>query len=70
MNSNKLRGEIVSQGFTLAEFSKASGIKVTSLYRKLKGLSEFDRAEIEAIIGLLHLSPEQTENIFFTRKVS
>lgn len=65
MNANKLRGEIVAKGYSLKEFSDIVGIKRTALYRKLNGITEFDRAEIERIVIALDLTAEQTGDIFF-----
>lgn len=65
MNSNKLRGEIVAHGYSLSSFSDAIGIKRTALYRKLKGITEFDRSEIERIADALSLSAAQIKDIFF-----
>ena len=67
MNANKLRGEIIARGYTIKQFSDIVGIKRTALYRKLNGITEFDRAEIERIVIALDLTAEQTGDIFFAR---
>lgn len=65
MNGNKLKGLIVSQGYTIKKFSELVGIKRTALYRKLNGISEFDRLEMSRIINVLNLSATQLSEIFF-----
>jgi predicted transcriptional regulator len=65
MNSNLLKGEAVAKGFTLKELSDKAEIKIITLYRKLRGLGEFNRAEIERIINVLDLTDEKTMEIFF-----
>lgn len=70
MDANLLRGAIVAHGYTLLEFSEAVGIKRTALYRKLRGITEFDRSEIERIIAVLDLTADQVNDIFFTPRVS
>ena len=65
INSNLLKGKIVENGLSLKEFSERTGIKKTALYRKLSGISEFNRKEIEIIAIELNLNKEQICNIFF-----
>lgn len=70
MNSNLLRGKIVEKGLNLKQFSYKTGIKKSALYRKLAGISEFNRKEIEIMAKELNLDKEQIYNIFFANKVS
>lgn len=70
LNSNLLKGKIIENGLTLAQFSELSKIKRTALYRKLSGKVEFTRIEIEKTAEVLHLSPVQVKDIFFAAKVS
>lgn len=70
MNYNKLKGKIIEKGYSMKQFSEAIGISHVSLYRKLKGIREFDRNEIEKISELLCLDNVQIIDIFFNQKVS
>ena len=65
-NSNLLKYEIMENGYTLQDFSSKVGIKRTALYRKLRGITEFNCSEISNIISTLNLSPEKTIAIFFS----
>ncbi len=70
MDCNKLKGKIIEKGYSMKSFSSAVGISAVSLYRKMKGIREFDRDEIEKIVELLSLENEQIVEIFFNKKVS
>ena len=70
MDCNKLKGKIIEKGYSMKSFSSAVGISSVSLYRKMKGIREFDRNEIEKIVELLSLENEQIVDIFFNKKVS
>ena len=70
MNINLLRGKIIEMGYNLKSFSKATGINLASLYRRLSGQVEFDRKEIDVISKVLCLDSDQLYDIFFARKVS
>lgn len=70
MNKDLLKGKIIAAGMSLADFSKRSGIKKNSIYRKLSGKTEFSRSEIEKISDILNLSCNEIMQIFFANKVS
>ena len=70
MNVNLLKAKIIEKGFTIKNFSEATGIKKSALYRKMSGISEFDRKEIEIISNTLSLTDKQICDIFFTDKVA
>lgn len=65
MKSNALRGKIVERGMTIGEFCNRAGFVRSTFDRKLSGISEFDRDEIERIARELDLTAEETCNIFF-----
>lgn len=62
---NELKAEVVRQGLTLDELSNAIGINPASLSRKMSGVSDFYRGEIEKIVQVLHLSGDDVLRIFF-----
>lgn len=70
MNANELRGKITARGMTIQEFCDRFGFARSTFDRKLNGLSEFDRDEIERIIDALELTWDDARMIFFTNKVT
>ena len=48
------------------DVSNALSINGSTLYRKMAGISDFTRAEIEKLRELLSLSVKEAEAIFFT----
>lgn len=62
---NELKAEVVRQGMTLDELSNMIGINPASMSRKMNGVSDFYRGEIEKIVQALHLSGDDVLRIFF-----
>ena len=52
------------------DVSDALSINGSTLYRKMKGESDFTRAEIERLRKLLSLSAEEAEAIFFAEELA
>lgn len=65
MNADKIRGKIAENRMTVSSFCSAAGFNRSTFDRKMRGESEFDRAEIERIISILHLTDDETRIIFF-----
>ncbi len=65
MNKNLLYSEIVKNGFTWADVAKEIGVNPVTLYRKVKGESDFTRAEVQKIKAFLNLDFSDVEKIFF-----
>ena len=70
MNIKKLRAKMVENGYTLKTLSKAMGLSISTIQRKVSGTCEFSRDEIEKLSKVLKLNSEQIIDIFFTLKVS
>ena len=70
MKRNVLRGKIVEHGLTIGEFCKRTNISRSTFDRKMNGDSEFNRDEISRMIAELHLSADETRNIFFADGVT
>lgn len=64
MNHLKLKGRIIEHGMTMDEFSKAVGIARSTLWRKMKH-NGFTVDEMNKSVAILHLSPNETMEIFF-----
>lgn len=70
MNANELRGKIVANGMNVGSFCERFDFNRSTFDRKLSGLSEFNRNEIERIVHALSLSPDDIRNIFFADEVT
>ena len=76
MNAKKLKAKILLMGKTiemlLKELDDIHGIKMdrSTFYRKMNGISEFDRREIIGISIVLNMSDDEIMDIFFEEKVS
>lgn len=70
MNTDKLRGKIVENRMNIGEFCRAAGFVRSTFERKMNGVSEFNRDEIERIISILHLNDDETRKIFFENIVA
>lgn len=68
-NYSKLIGKIAEKGYTLDQFASLIGISRTSLYKKLKGESNFTQDEIYKIVDLLCISMDEIPSYFFTKNV-
>ncbi len=65
-NTNKLRGRIVEQGYTLQSFANAVDISRLSLRKKMSGEVEFKAGEIVRICTLLSIPRAELCDYFFT----
>ena len=70
MNANELRGKITAKGLTVQAFCDQFGFNRSTFDRKLNGLYEFDRDEIERIINALNLTWDDARIIFFAEQVT
>lgn len=53
VNSYKLKGKIVSEGFTQKDFAEKIGISASSLSQKLSGKRDFTIGEVDRICSVL-----------------
>ena len=75
MNYDKLYNAIDNRNMKVTELlseMQTFGVKMSrsAFYRKMNGLSEFDRKEIEAIVKVLKLDESNANSIFFSDWVS
>lgn len=66
---NKLKGRIKEYFSTQSKLAKILGISETSLSYKLNNRSVFDQNQIQNIIKIFNLTPQETIDYFFTLKV-
>ncbi len=70
MDSNKLLAFIKLKGFQMTRFLELIQMPSSTWSKKIRGISEFTRAEIYTIISVLGLTNEEVMDIFFTQKGS
>lgn len=70
MKPNLLRAKIIERGMTIGSLCNEIGIHPSSYTRKTTGNGEFDRGEIEKIVDVLGLTPDETFAIFFEEEVT
>ena len=64
-NEPLFRYMVFRQNTTLAALAEFMGINEATLYRKMKGQSDFTRAEIQAIKAFLKMSNDESLAVFF-----
>lgn len=62
---NEFKAELARREIKLDTIANVLQIDVTSLYRKMNGVSDFYRNEIEALAKFLNLSAADIMRIFF-----
>lgn len=65
-NELELKAECVRKQISLSELAAKIGVDYSTLYRKLKGESEFSRNELQIIRSVLYLTNERFIEIFFS----
>lgn len=68
-DSKKLNEIISESGITITAIASKLGITREGLYKKLNNETEFKASEIIAMQGILHLTNEIRDEIFFAEKV-
>lgn len=63
--SRMLKARMVEKDKSNEEVAAALGIDSSTFSKKLNGISEFKRTEIQIIRSFLNLSVEESEAIFF-----
>lgn len=62
---NKFKAKIIESGLSVEKLANILGINVVTLYRKINGISDFSRSEIQIIRQTLNMSPQTMDEIFF-----
>lgn len=68
MNNQKLTEAMSACGVSIAAMCSQLGLSRSAFYRKTRGISEFTRSEIQAIVDILQL--DSPMEIFFSKLVS
>lgn len=69
-NANKLRGVMAERGCTSEKLAAVLGINPSTLSRKMAGISEFTRSEIQITAQFLDLSILDIQTIFFAKELA
>ena len=64
-NEKQFKKKLIDSDLTLKEIAQAVGISETTLYRKIRGITDFSRNEMSIIKSKLNLDTEEFEQIFF-----
>lgn len=64
-NKDLFRAKVVANGKTMKDAATAIGCSEASLSRKVNGISDFTRNEIQLFREAFDLNPEEVEQIFF-----
>ena len=65
VNTRKLRGKIIEQGFTYAVLSDMLGISACTFGKKIRNISEMTITEAEQIITILKIPKPDALEYFF-----
>lgn len=55
---------------SLADVAGRMGVNEATLYRKMKGKSDFTRAEIQNLKNILDMSNDESLKVFFAEKLT
>lgn len=69
-NSVELRVECLKNNISLDTLAARIGVNTSTLYRKIKGESEFNRNELQIIKDTLSLNDERFIAIFFNEQLA
>lgn len=69
-NEKLFRMILLREGISLQQIAELLGINPATLYRKMKGDSDFYRDEIQQICDFLHLELKEKEEIFFNQEIT
>lgn len=70
MNSNMLLGKIKENGYSMTDFLNIMDMPPSTWSKKIRGITEFTRYEIQRMIHILSLTENDLIDIFFNEKVS
>lgn len=65
INTNKLKGKIVENGLNVEALAHQMELDITTVYRKIRGESDFTVREVSEIASILKLSEDDLTAIFF-----
>lgn len=69
LSVNELKAELVRNGETVKSISRKMGVASSTFHKKMNGVSDFTRSDMEKIVGILNLSNADAMRIFFADDV-
>ena len=70
MNGDALLIKMSEKRFKMQDLASFLGVNLSTLYRKLNGLSDFTRIEIQNISSYLSLTRDEIFEIFFAKELA
>ncbi|SCG82676.1 hypothetical protein DW1_1103 [Proteiniborus sp. DW1] len=67
---NKFRAKIIENGLTTEQVAEKLNINVVTLYRKMNGVSDFTRNEVQQLKEILNLDVHTAYAIFFAEQLT
>lgn len=69
MNIIELKVKLMRSNMSVEDLAQRMGINKVTLYRKIKGKSQFDLNEIKEVAAILNLTQNEIFSIFFTSQL-
>lgn len=69
LDSRRLKGKLVENGLNVDTLAKKSGIKKSTIYRRIKS-GAFTIREVDILCNTLNLSVQEAISIFFSQYVA
>ena len=69
-DSRKFRAALIMKGLSVEGLAKELGINASTLYRKINGISDFSRNEIQRIREIANFSSAELYAIFFAEELA
>lgn len=70
MNNIELKVKLMRSNMSVEDLAQHMGINKVTLYRKIKGESQFDLNEIKEVAAILNLTQNEIFSIFFTNQLA
>ena len=68
-DEKQFRLKMISAGLSIKDITNAVGVNEATLYRKIKGITDFTRNEMVVIRSVLHLNTSDFEKFFLRRNL-
>lgn len=69
-NDKLLKAKIVEKGKSRSDIASVLGIDISTFSKKLNGVAEWKRSEMQIVRNSLGLTVEESETIFFAEQLA
>lgn len=69
-DEKEFRLKMISAGLSIKDIANAVGVNEATLYRKIKGITDFSRNEMVVIRSVLRMNTDEFEKIFFAPELT